>query len=123
MSDGSDAMIERRLLDWGAWLARGRMSAEGYPTKSVLHQSWLPPTAGTTPTMHGGAGDRQERAMHRLIGGLSVRLSNTLVVSYVLRLKGEERALRLQCQESTARARVAEAKRLLLCSMREQEPG
>lgn len=80
-------VLQGRLQAWAAWLTGGG-SGVGYPTKSVLHSSWLPPTAGLTPTMVAGTGDggRRERALHHVIStALSVRLQNTLVVVYVMR--------------------------------------
>jgi len=110
----SHDVITSRLQAWAAWLTSSG-SAAGFPTKSVLHESWLPPTPGQTPTMttgSGGAG-RQERALHMLIERFSVRLQNTLVVVYVMRAKPVEQARLLECQESTVRARLAEARRLI----------
>lgn len=107
-------VLQQRLQAWAAWLTGGGSGA-GYPTKSVLHSSWLPPTPGMTPTMKastGGAG-QQERQMHRIVSGLSVRLQNTLVAVYVMRASAGEQAVLLDCQQSTVRARVAEAKRLI----------
>lgn len=107
-----DDVIERRLQAWGAWLAEGGCG-DGYPSKSVLHESWLPPAAGSVPSIKVGRGDAAERAVHAAVRLMSVRMANTLVVTYVYRQAGQARALRLECQESTARARVQQAKRLL----------
>jgi len=114
----SHDVITSRLQAWAAWLTCSG-SAAGFPTKSVLHESWLPPTPGQTPTITtstGGAG-RQERALHMLIQRLSVRLQNTLVVVYVMRAKPEEQARVLECQASTVRARLAEARRLIAMAL------
>jgi len=108
-------VIQGRLLAWAAWLTGGG-SAAGYPTKSVLHESWLPPTPGQTPTMRtdGGGSSRQERELHRIINSaLSVRLQNTLVVVYLMRAKPDEQVMRLDCQPSTVRARISEAKAII----------
>ena len=106
-------VMQLRLQAWAAWLTGGG-SALGFPTKSVLHESWMPPSAGMRPSMvTGGTSTRQEQAMHRIIQGLSVRLQNTLVVVYVMRAKPVEQARLLECQESTVRARLAEARRLI----------
>lgn len=107
-----DDVMERRLQAWGAWLAEGGCG-DGFPTKSVLHQSWLPPAAGCAPSMKVGQGDAAERAIHAAVMQMSVRMANTLVITYVYRQVGQARAQRLECQESTARARVQEAKRIL----------
>lgn len=111
---GADVM-QGRLVAWAAWLTSGG-SGEGYPTKSVLHSSWLPPTPGQTPTMASSTGStgRRERALHQMISAeLSVRLQNTLVVVYVMRASPAEQVVLLECQASTVRARVSEAKALL----------
>lgn len=108
-------VVQGRLLAWAAWLTGGS-SAAGYPTKNVLHESWLPPTPGQTPTMRtdGGGGSLQERDLHRIIGSaLSVRLQNTLVVVYLMRAKPDEQVMRLDCQPSTVRARIGEAKAII----------
>lgn len=105
-----DAM-ERRLAEWAAWL-RGGGGGNGYPVTNVLHESWLPPAPGQLPSMQtGGFSTARERQVHRVLGILSVRLQNTVVVVYVLRLSTAEQAARLQCQAGTVRARVAEVKR------------
>ena len=108
-------VIQNRLQAWAAWLTGGGSGA-GYPTKSVLHESWLPPTPGQTPSMRtdGGGSTRQERELHAIIASaLSVRLQNTLVVVYVMRAKPDEQVMRLDCQQSTVRARVSEAKAII----------
>lgn len=106
-------IMEVRLQAWASWLRAGRQG-EGYPTKSVLHQSWMPPAPGMQPGMRMSTGsDHQERALHRAIQALSVRLQNTLVVVYLMRASVDEQVMRLDCQPSTVRARVAEAKRVL----------
>ena len=108
-------VIQNRLQAWAAWLTGGSSGA-GYPTKSVLHESWLPPTPGQTPSMRtdGGGSTRQERELHAIIAStLSVRLQNTLVVVYVMRAKPDEQVMRLDCQQSTVRARVSEAKTII----------
>lgn len=105
-------LLEARLREWAGWLAGG--SSVGYPVTNVLHQSWLPPAPGQLPTIQtGGRSTRRERALHECIKALSVRLQNTLAVVYCYRLSVAEQALRLGCGESTVRARVLEAKRLL----------
>ena len=48
---------------------------------------------------------------------LSERMARTLLVTYVHRIHGQERALRLGCQEATVRARIHEAKRILLAKL------
>jgi DNA-directed RNA polymerase specialized sigma24 family protein len=112
-------VVEGRLQAWATWLTAGGCG-DGYPTKSVLHSSWLPPTPGQTPTMTTSTGDGgwRERALHQIIStALSVRLQNTLVVVYVMRASAAEQAVLLDCQESTVRARVREAKAAIALAM------
>lgn len=105
--------MERHLLAWGGWLQGGRR-VDGYPVTNVLHESWLPPSPGMTPTMKvGGRSDRIERVVHGAVAGMSVRMQNTLVVVYVMRASPAEWPERLGCAEATVRQRVQQAKRVL----------
>jgi DNA-directed RNA polymerase specialized sigma24 family protein len=81
---------------------------------NVLHKSWLPPAPGRAPSMRVASGsDVLHRLLHARIALLSLRLQNTLVLVYVMRLPAAEQANRLGCAEATVRGRVLEAKRLL----------
>lgn len=107
--------VHHRLQAWAAWLTGGAAGL-GYPTKSVLHHSWMPPAPGQAPTMRTAAGDggaALARSLHRDILSLSLRLQNTLVVVYLMRAKPAEQVRLLECQASTVRARLTEARRLL----------
>lgn len=108
-SDRAQMLLER----WAAWLQGSGAAAVGYPTKSVLHPSWLPPSGGMAPVMRTAPAStcRQERAVHEVVCGMSKTMQDTLVVVYVWRKTEAERAAALGCQPSTVRARVAEAKR------------
>lgn len=109
-----DELVTRRLQEWGAWVAAGGRGAAGYPTKSVLHQSWTPPGDGLMPARAPAAvSDARERHLHALIARLSVKLSDVLVLSFVQRVPTAQQAQRLGCQEATVRARCAEARRQL----------
>ena len=112
-------VLHQRLLAWAAWLTGGGSGA-GYPTKSVLHSSWLPPAPGSTPTMKTtpAGSTAPQRELHAIISqALSVRLQNTLAVVYLMRASAEEQAALLECQPSTVRARVGEAKRLIALAL------
>ena len=109
-----DAM-EQRLLAWAAW-RKGDILGAGYPTKSVLHESWMPPAPGQLPSMRtapASSGSALHRQLDDDIRALSIRLQNTLVVVYLHRASVAEQLVLLECQASTVRARVGEAKRLL----------
>ena len=113
MAETGQQAIHGRLLSWAQWLTTGG-TAVGYPTTNVLHQNWMPPTPGGTPTLRSSpASSGAQRETHRCIGALTLRLSNTLVVHYIYRGSLAEQACRLGCQPSTVAARVAEARRLI----------
>jgi DNA-directed RNA polymerase specialized sigma24 family protein len=105
-----DPQVQARLLRWAAWVTVG--DGSGYPVMSVIHPEWQPPSPGVTPTLKVGA-VTDVRQTHRAIQGLSLRLRNTLVVHYVMRLSLAEQAQRLGCEVSTVIARVASAHRTL----------
>lgn len=105
-----DPRMEERLLRWAAAVTVG--DGSGYPVMSVLHSEWQPPSPGVTPTLKVSP-HNDARETHRAIGRLSLRLSNTLVVHYVLKLTVADQAERLQCAECTVHQRVEVAHRLL----------
>lgn len=107
----ADDVLQERLQQWGAWLAAGGRPVSGFPTKSVLHQSWMPPSQGVLHSrVVRTVSDRRERELHRCIGRLSVKLSNALIVVFVHRVPPDEQAVRLGCQQATVRARIAHAR-------------
>lgn len=118
MRDGViELVIEHRLQEWAAWVTV--KGGNGYPVTNVLHQSWMPPAPGTTPTLKAMAGKHgRVRETHRAIGLLSVRLANTVVVHYCFGLRGQAAAQRLQCAESTVRHRIREAHRRIGLELR-----
>ena len=105
-----DNDIHARLLAWAQYVTVG--DGSGYPAMSVLHPEWQPPAPGTTPTMKVSAPSMAAQT-HRAIGMLSLRLANTLVVHYVLKLPMAEQAERLECEERTVYLRVEAAQRQL----------
>jgi len=105
-----DTHIEQRLVVWASWLTTG--DGSGYPTMSVLHPEWSPPSPGITPTLKVAA-PSTARETHRAIEQLSMRLRNTLLVHYALKLPIADQAERLQCGERTVHGRVEEAHRQL----------
>lgn len=102
--------VDQALKDWAHWLSCGR-NGGGFPRTNVLHQSWLPPTPGSTPTLKVGAADHTlHQRMHRAVARLSVRLANTVVVHYCYRLSEAEQCARLQCARATLHHRLATAR-------------
>lgn len=102
--------IEMRLVRWAEYVTVG--DGSGYPSKSVLHKSWMPPTQGTSSTLKVSA-PTDARQTHRAIGFLSLRLANTVVMHYVLKPPIDEQAERLGCKIPTVYTRVEQAHRQL----------
>ena len=103
--------MHRRLLEWAAWSMVG--DGSGYPTMSVLHEDWSPPSPGVTPTMKVSAPNSARRTQ-RVIAGWSARLRNTVVLHYCCPgLTVAEQADRLQCVPATLYQRVEQAHMLL----------
>lgn len=102
--------VEERLLRWAQAVTVG--DGSGYPTMSVLHSEWQPPSGGLTPSMKVAA-HSDVAATHRAMAKLSMRLRNTLVVHYCLRLPMDLQAERLGCAVDTVHGRVEQAHREL----------
>lgn len=106
-----DVHIEARLQRWAAAVTLG--DGSGYPATCVLHPEWQPPAPGQTPTLK-TAPASDVRATHRALEKLSMRLRNTVVVHYCLRVSLAEQALRLECAEGTVHGRIEQAHRELM---------
>ena len=111
-----DMKIEARLQRWAAAVTVG--DGSGFPTMSVLHPEWQPPSPGQTPTMKTSA-HSDVRETHREIGFLSMRLANTVVLHYCLKLPLAAQAERLECGESTVIKRLELAHRQLRAAFAE----
>lgn len=109
-----DQAIEARLQRWAQWVTAG--DGSGFPTMSVLHPSWQPPSPGTTPTLKVAASS-DVRQTHRALERLSLRLKNTVVVHYCHKVPLAEQARRLECAESTVVQRVALVHQLLRAAL------
>lgn len=106
-----DDQMHQRLLEWAQAVTVG--DGSGYPTMSVLHEDWTPPSPGITPSLktspHSSA-----RQTHRIIAQMSLRLQDTLTLHYCFPgLSLEEQALRLGCGVSALHKRIDTAHRLL----------
>lgn len=113
MDEPMQAVIHDRLLSWAQWVTTGG-AAVGYPVKSVLHESWMPPARGSTPTMRAAAGsDKRERDTHSAIGRLSLKLRNVVVVHYVQKLTVDDQASMLNISAGTLHARVRRAREMI----------
>jgi DNA-directed RNA polymerase specialized sigma24 family protein len=111
-----DERIEARLQRWAQWVTVG--DGSGFPTMSVLHREWTPPSPGTTPTLKVSA-TSDVRQTHRALEQLSARLKNTVVVHYCHKVPLAEQARRLECAESTVVQRVALVHQRLVALLRE----
>lgn len=106
-----DEQMHQRLLEWAQWRKVG--DGSGYPTMSVLHEDWSPPSPGLTPTMKVAAAS-SARVTHRAIQQtLSARLRNTIAIHYLTNLPIAEQATRLDCAERTVYERIDEVHRLV----------
>jgi len=103
--------VEDCLLSWAEVVTTGR-DGTGFPDMNVLHKDWMPPTPGSTPTMRTGSG-RDAKVTHAAIALLSLRVRNTVVVHYCLRLSVAEQGERLGCSKAVLYARLDKAHRLL----------
>lgn len=108
-----DAGIEARLQRWAESLLVG--DGTGYPSISAVHPDWSPPSPGQRPAMkvHGGS---DVHATHQAVAQLPLRLRNTVVMYYVLKLPLADQAERLQCAPDTVLDRIDRAHRLLRAS-------
>lgn len=105
-----DVDVERRLQEWAQWVVAGQRG-EGYPAKSVLHESWMPPDPGSTPTpkvTHGTQALLWET--HKAVGELPKHLRNTVVLHYCRQQQARQIAEQLKCSASTVYARLITAR-------------
>lgn len=105
-----DEAMHVRLVEWAQWRRVG--DGSGYPTMSVLHEDWSPPSPGLTPTMKVAARS-SARETHRAMAGWSARLRNTVALHYLTNLPVAEQARRLECAERTVYERIELAQRML----------
>lgn len=105
-----DAEMHLLLVQWAQMVTVG--DGSGYPTMSVLHESWQPPSPGQSPTLKVAAPSAARRT-HRVIGGWSMRLRNTVILHYCTNMPVAEQALRLDCDERTVYTRIEQAHGLL----------
>lgn len=111
--------VEQRLQRWAQAVTVG--DGSGYPVMSVLHEDWMPPSPGVTPSMKVSSAS-DARSTHRAIERLSQRLKNTLVVHYLLALPLPDQAARLGCAVDTVHGRIEAAHAQLAAILDESEP-
>jgi DNA-directed RNA polymerase specialized sigma24 family protein len=105
--------VDDALRRWAAAVA-GEGDGSGYPTKSVLHPTWSPPTSGQTPTMKTVRRGGDVELVHAAIGQLSLRERNTVVVHYCKRMPLDEQGTELGCQPKTVLERISTIHRRLV---------
>lgn len=105
-----DAQIHERLQRWAQGITVG--DGSGYPSMSIIHPEWQPPSPGVTPTLKSTAGS-DVRETHRAIATLSSRLVATVVVYYVLRPPLPDQARMLGCTVDTVHGRIERVHRQL----------
>jgi DNA-directed RNA polymerase specialized sigma24 family protein len=106
-----DDHMHQRLLEWAQAVTVG--DGSGYPTMSVLHEDWTPPSPGLTPILKSSP-HSAARQTHRLVGLFSARLQDTVTLHYCFPgLSIAEQAARLDCGVRTVHERIEVAHRLL----------
>ena len=78
-----DEAMHVRLVEWAQWRRVG--DGSGYPTMSVLHEDWSPPSPGVTPTMKVST-SVSVHVTHRAMASWSGRMRNTIAVHYLANL-------------------------------------
>lgn len=106
-----DEAMHLLLLDWAQWVMVG--DGSGYPSMSVIHPDWSPPSLGITPTMKASA-PSSARRINRAMASWSATLRNTVVVVYCIPgMTLAEKAQHLGCAERTVQMRVGMAHQAL----------
>ncbi len=115
-----DEAMHVRLVEWAQWRRVG--DGSGYPTMSVLHEDWSPPSPGVTPTMKVST-SVSVHVTHRAMASWSGRMRNTIAVHYLANLPIAEQAARLDCAERTVYERIDQAHRMLRAWLDEYARG
>ena len=97
--------VDEALQRWAAVVVEGK-DGSGFPTMSVLHEDWSPPTPGQTPTMKVVRGTGDVRRVHAAVAQLSLRERNTVVLHYCRRMSLAEQGAELGCQAETVAKRI-----------------
>lgn len=103
--------VEARLQRWALAVTVG--DGTGYPSVSVIHPNWMPPTKGSRPIMKVSRDGHDVQATHQSIGQLSVKQRDAICLHYVYRLSTAEHAQRAGCADRTVRERLDAARRCL----------
>lgn len=106
-----DDDVEARLHRWAAAVSVG--DGAGYPSVSVIHPNWMPPTKGSRPAMVAARRGHDVQATHRSISTLSVKQRDAICLCYIYRLSTARHAERAGCAERTVRDRLDAARRAL----------
>ena len=104
--------VEAALVRWAAVVVEGK-DGSGYPSMSVLHEDWSPPSPGQTPTLKVVRGTSDVRRTHAALLQLTQRQRNTVAVHYCRRLPLVEQGAVLGCEGKTVLERVGVIHRAL----------
>jgi DNA-directed RNA polymerase specialized sigma24 family protein len=111
-----DEAMHRLLLEWAQWVMVGNGS--GFPSMSVLHPNWSPPSPGTTPAFKTSGASAELLRVHRIVCAMSERMRQTVWLVYCYRNLGPvEVARRLCVAEGTVHKRIELAHRVLLAKL------
>lgn len=111
-----DLDIDGRLQRWAQYVTTG--DGNGYAAINPLSSDWSPPSPGTMPTLKTSTSSHEVRETHRALKQLSdeqgnLRLVNTIVTHYCLRLSTADQARQLGCEVRTIELRIERAHRRL----------
>ncbi len=112
--------VEERLQRWAQAVTVG--DGSGYPTMSVIHEDWTPPSPGVTPSMKVSFGRSDASSTHRAIARLSRKQRDAVVMHYAMKLPLAEQAVRLGCAVDTVHGRIEAAHAHLAAILDESEP-
>lgn len=99
-----DDRIEAMLQAWAEYVSVG--DGSGYPSVSVLHKSWMPPTPGRTPTIKVARFSLDAARIEAALRELGTKWWRVAMVHYVKRGSIAWQAEQLDCQPGTVYARV-----------------
>ena len=109
--------IERMLVAWAQAVTVG--DGSGFPTKSVLHPSWSPPSGGVLPAMKAQVSGSARRTHRLLASVLTGKQLAAVVAHYCIKGTMAHQAQLLDCAEATVVLRVEAAHAALAVALDE----